>query len=393
MGRRTTAFGATLLALVCAAGDADALDGRSVGLGNTGAAYAADGAATYFNPALLAQTDVLAATLAIAPLSATLETPIAGPGTRFASSSTPFPLFLAGANARLSERLVVGLSVYPVAGFGATYPAVIDGQDVTLTAVAIEASPAASFALTPTLAIGAAYRVTYTALRTGAPLLSTYETQTVSGVNALGAQLGIFYRPIPPLRIGLSYRSKIATDLRGTTTFGGMSLPTTSSLAWPHSFRLGAAVSAPGDRLLFAADASYSMFSDATQALVVTERYPAGPRSTTQPLDWVDSYALGFGVEWRVVPRVPLRLGYGLTKSRTRDDAASYFFVPPGFASSFHAGAGLRAGAWDLDVGGYYESAAKDVPNDAIANPGRYAVHGYAASFSATFHIEPEEER
>jgi long-subunit fatty acid transport protein len=201
------------VALFVAARPARALDARSVGMGNTGTAFVADGAALYFNPALLHQTGELAATVIVAPIATTLETPIAGPNTGFASATSPLPLFLVGGNLRLTDRLVLGAAAYPVAGFGATYRHVLNGPDVTLTAVAIESSTGASFALTKDLAIGVGYRATYTALRTGMPLLSTYQEQNVSGFNFLGARAGVFYRPIPALRLGLAYQSKTATQL------------------------------------------------------------------------------------------------------------------------------------------------------------------------------------
>jgi hypothetical protein len=145
--------------------------------------------------------------------------------------------------------------------------------------------------------------------------------------------------------------------------------------------------------LLVAVDATYAMFGESTQTLLVTQRYASGPATSTIPLDWVDSYTVGVGLEYLVAPRVPVRVGYGAGISSSGEHAASYFFVPPGFTQTFHAGVGLRLARWAFDLGAYYEDTAKDVQSDAIANPGRYSIRGAAASVSATFHIEPEEER
>jgi long-chain fatty acid transport protein len=380
-----------LLGMSLAARHASAIDGQSVGMGNTGTAYVADGAAIYFNPALLHQTGTFAATAAFAPVVAQLETPIAGPNTETSSSAPVVPLFLLGANYRLSEVLVVGLAVYPTAGFGATYSKIISGQDVTLSVFALEVAPSASFSITKNLSIGASYRLTYTSLSTGTPILSAYENQSLSGVNALGAQVGVFYQPVKPLRLGLAYRSEVKTGLSGTTTYGGLSMPTTSSFAWPHSFRAGAALSLLGDSLLVAADFSYALYSYATQALYITQETPTGPTTAVAPLDWIDAYAIGLGVEYALTPAVPVRLGYAFGRSKTADQAASYFVSPPGFAQTFHAGIGLRLPRWSFDLGAYIEDRSQDVPIDTIANSGRYAIRGVAASLSATFHIEREE--
>jgi long-subunit fatty acid transport protein len=375
-----------VLALVLVASRAGAIDARAVAMGNTGTAFVEGGAAIYYNPALLDQTRRLDATLTLAAVSAVLETPITGPYTEYSSAATPFPLFLAGANLRVADRVVVGLAVYPTAGFGATYPRVLDGQDVTLTAVSVEAAPTASFAVTKELAIGLGWRATYTKLETGAPLLSTYEERSVSGTNLLGAQAGILYRPVPALRLGLAYRSKLSTSLSGTTSFNGMTLPTTSAIAWPHQFRAGAALALLDDALLVALDASYAMYSDATQELVIVDQYATGPKTTTSTLGWLDAYGAGVGVEGRI-GRWAVRGGWGIARSRTAPDLASYFFAPPGLLQSFHVGGGLRLERWSVDLGGYYEAAARNVDVDRIANPGRYAIHGFAGALSVTLHM------
>jgi hypothetical protein len=180
-----------------------------------------------------------------------------------------------------------------------------------------------------------------------------------------------------------------------------MQLPTTSSIEWPHSFRLGAAYSMLEGTLLLAVDVQYSMFAEANRdgcapgtsnCLAIIQLYPSGPKLTVTPLDWVDSFAVGAGAEYLAHPHVPLRIGYGLVRTQTGDAAASYFFVPPGLAQSVHAGIGWKGARWSFDAGAYYEAAAKTVYEDTIANPGRYAAHAVAMSLTATFHIEREEE-
>jgi long-chain fatty acid transport protein len=386
---------ALILALLVTARTASAIDAQSVGMGNTGAAYIANGSAIYFNPALLQQTGTLSATIAVAPIVAVLRSPVTQPNVDATSSTSVAPLFLGGFNYRLGDRFVVGLAAYPTAGFGATYPKVLNGRDLGLTAASIEVSPSASFAILKNLSVGVGYRLTYTLLHTETPVFTQTESQSVSGWNALGVQAGVFYQPMPSLRLGLSYRSKISTDLAGSTTVTGssQSLPTSTTLAWPHMFRAGAALSLLHDSLLLAADVSYAMFSDSTQSLVIATQPSSGPpTSQTSPLDWVNSYAVGLGVQYLVNPMVPVRLGYSAGRSNTGEDAASYFFAPPGFVQTFHAGVGLRLERWDFDLGAYYESAAVNVQTDSIANTGRYSIQGIATSLSATFHIERKEQ-
>jgi long-chain fatty acid transport protein len=391
--RRATTATAGLLGLLAALAwsrTAAAQDAQSLAMGATGTAYIDDGSAITFNPALLHQTGALTATLALAGASARLETPIAGPNTGFASAATPFPLALAGVHYRVNDRLVLGVAAYPSAGFGAKYENVINAENVTLTAASVEIAPSASFALRDELAIGVSYRVGYTALSAGAPLFTTYETESLSGTSLLGAQLGVFYRPLPSLRLGLAYKTKTHTSLSGSTDFNGQSYPTTSSIDWPHQLRFGAAWSTDDGALLVAVDALYAAFSDATQDVVLTQQYPSGPKTLDEPLDWRDSFGLGVGAQYVALRRVPIRIGYSLVRSQTRDDAASYFSLPPGLLHGFHAGAGVNVARWSVDLGGFYQGSAHDVPVNTIANPGRFAARVVAVALSATFRIEKD---
>src|SRR6185312_6387881 len=69
-----------------------------------------------------------------------------------------------------------------------------------------------------------------------------YAKLDVNGWNFGGLQLGVFYKPVPSLRFGFTYRSKVAVNGTGTTTTtnpaDGMTLKldTRAPFTNPHIF-------------------------------------------------------------------------------------------------------------------------------------------------------------
>jgi len=360
-------------------------------MGNTGTSFVDSGAAIYFNPALMQQTESYAATLALGGASAVAQGPVDGPKTSVSSSSAPAPLFLAGGQYRLSDRFVVGLAVYPTLGIGADYKNVtsLQGGELKTTAVALEVSPAVSFAITKDLSVAVGYRATYAMLDTVQSTPSQKQETSVSGTNWLGVQVGAFYRPFPALRLGLQYRALVADDLSGnTTTTGSAPQPTTSQLSIPHSLRGGVALSLLDDTLLLAVDGQWTNFSSSWQKLVVVEQQPnTAPSTSTEQLNWIDAFLFQVGAEYRVHPMVPLRVGYEIERSQVSSQSAYYFFPPPGVIQAVHVGAGLILPPHlNFDLGAYYEFGGQEDDVTKQGNPGYYGLKGIAVVLSATVH-------
>ena len=389
-GIRSLVCAASVLSLFAVSREALAIDARSVGMGNTGTSFVDSGAAIYFNPALMQQTETYAATLALGGASAVAQGPVDGPHTSVSSSGAPAPIFLAGAQYRLNDRFVIGLAVYPTLGIGADYKNVtsLQGGELKTTAVALEVSPAVSFAITKDLSVAAGYRATYAMLDTVQSTPTQKQETSVSGTNWLGVQVGAFYRPIPELRLGVQYRAQVTDDISGnTTTTGSAPQPTTSQLAIPHSLRAGAALSLLDDKLLLAAEGGWTNFSSSWQKLVVVEQQPnTGPSTSTEVLNWVDAWLFQVGAEYRVHPMVPVRAGYEIERSQVSPESAYYFFPPPRVIQAVHLGAGLILPHLNIDLGAYYEFGGEEDDVTKQGNPGYYGLKGIAAVLSATLH-------
>lgn len=385
------------LAIVTHVGSANATteipspyDARSAGMGSTGVAYIHGGASVYHNPGALAGVEGASATLVVAPTGPQLSAPLDGANTDVQSERKFFPMFLAGGAYQLDDHWVFGLAGYPTMGFGATYENVagLGGQDLAVQLAAFEVAPAVSYSITDKIAIGAAYRITYmfqSATTPGAP--APAET-SVSGTNFLGAHLGIFARPAQDTRLGLSYRSKVNVNMKGTTTQGGVELPTETSFASPHQFKIGIAQAVLARRLLLALDLKYCLYREANRQQVTTVTLPDGSSATqTVELDWENTMALFTGAEYRFAKTGPaVRLGYSLSQSATPEERANPVMAPPDLIHAVHAGAGTTLSQVDLDLGGFYGFAAtRAQPSGGL--PGEYGLNMFLVSASATYRM------
>jgi hypothetical protein len=102
---------------------------------------------------------------------------------------------------------------------------------------------------------------------------------------------------------------------------------------------------------LIAADLKYQLYADSNQTLDTTVNTPAGPSTTSQPLNWKNTLGIGLGVECTLIQLVPIRIGYSLSQSATPESTANPFTPPPGAIHGAHFGVGLRLiPALDIDA-------------------------------------------
>jgi long-subunit fatty acid transport protein len=370
-------------------------DARVLSMGSTAAAHAHNGAALYHNVALLHEVRRYVVTGSFAGLRVAQSAPVNGPGTSVDNDPSLVPLFLLGAGYRVHDRVVVGLGAFTTAGFGSEYDTTAPGP-YRLALGSLEVSPAASFALRDDLSVGVGYRITYAfqELRARVPLpppaptgSSANVVSDLSGFSWFGAHVGLYYRPIEPLKFGLAYRSKTTVALSGTTTTDGEEADTSQDFSFPHGIRLGAAYEALPRRLVVALDVRYLFHAEANDELVTK----TGGVETTQELDWKDSFFMGLGIEYFVTSIITARGGYSLTTSATPQDRPAPFFLPAGLLHAFHLGGGVKFENLGLavDLGGYYGFGSSEfegpfVPPDGPV-PGKYTVDTLTLALGVTY--------
>lgn len=370
---------------------------RHAALGGTGVAYADDASAVFHNPAALDAVGRLALTAAVAPQITAPSAPLRGaaadavPGSR-----TLFPYFLAGAALRLHERVVVAVAAYPTAGavtrFATPHYA---GRDLSSTLSAVEISPALSFALTRDLSLGLGYRITAAAsvVREGAlqgEQLVLHDT-TMRGWAFQSMDAGLAYRVHDRLRLGLLYRSRMTVDVSGarTVTVAGAATPDAvsweakSTLATPHTLRVGAAAELLPDTLTMALELTYRAYASMLPRAPTTLTSATGQtQSSVDRPALRDVIGVGFGLEARPIPELSLRLGYHEAGSPTSPDKPAWTAPPPGPTRTFTWGAGVSLARWDAGVAAMYTFASGE---GGGALPGAYAANALTLAASVTY--------
>jgi len=404
-------------------------DSRSHALGGSGVAYLDTAGAIPTNPALLDQIGKLTLGLDVFYIRSQPEAPYtiyhidAATGQTYRnyetirSKPTGAPLPFIGGAYRLFDRVVVGAAVYPVIGQGAQaeyrpspemYPNSIAKVDVAMGL--IEAGIPVSIRLLDNLSLGIMWRMTYmtqsvsTPLPSKAPPGAVIDTSTgqvvnadikVTGMNFTGLQLGLFYKPLPSLRLGFSYRAKVTVDGSGTTTTklgtSAIVLDTTQGYSNPHAFRAGLAWTGIDDKLMLAADIKYLMYAEAFKELGTTTAMPGKPPSTAYTKAyWKDSVSVHLGAEYKVTDGIAARLGYALVTSATTADYALSYFAPPGNAHQFLGGVGIKIlDSLSMDIAAGYVVLTSMVPNATEWNAGAgiYGSHTFMVSETITFHL------
>jgi long-chain fatty acid transport protein len=403
-------------------------DARSAGMGATGVAFIDSAAAMPINPAALDQIGRLALTLDGTVIIAQPQAPYivthrADDGGTYdnyetiRSGRTVAPLFFLGGAYRIHERVVVGTAVYPILGMGTTAkyrpaPELKPDLEVSnkLAAGFFEVGVPVSVRVLDNLSLAAMWRISYMTQSATQPVPGNgvgrlfqdasgnpiYADLSVSGLNFAGLQLGVLYKPVPSLRLGLSYRSKVAVEGTGTTKSQSpvdgalLSLDTRTTFTSPHIFRLGAALSFLQDRLLVAADFKYLMYAEAFKTIDTTVVMNGVSMTTQTQAHWKDAYTMHLGVEYAVQSVLHVRAGYELVTSATRKSYALASMAPPGLSHAATVGLGVEpVPGLSVDMSGIYIAYSTKVeeatPNNA--GPGTYASNSGQIALSATYRL------
>lgn len=408
-------------------------DARSAGMGGTGAAFLDSPGAIPTNPALLDQIGQLSVSLDVLYVSAQTQAPYTvyhldpTTGQRFRNyetmrapaTSAALPFF--GLAYRVSERVTVGAAAYPVLGQGVTssyrpapdeYPNVVAVNQAAMGL--IEAGVPVTVRVLDNLSVAIMWRISYMTQSIslpvpsgswpGAPpagvLILPSENRSVNadmqltGVNFGGVQLGLLYKPVSALRLGLTYRSKVVVDGTGTTTtsLGGTPtvLDTMTSYTNPHVLRAGVALSVLKDALLIAADFKYLMYAESYKAQRITTLMNGDEKTIVQPLNWKNAYTVQLGAEYKLAEAWRLRAGYILSTSATPEQSAIALAPPPGNAHLFSAGLGIKIlDTMNLDLSGAYVALSTHIntASEHNAGVGTYAAEAVNFAASVTYHM------
>ena len=138
----------------------------------------------------------------------------------------------------LNDKLTVGIGAFGVAGMGVDYKADLYGAIVKTDYMNLRVAPAVSYKLNDQLAVGVAANLMYATMMYQAGGGLEHDT---SGSFGYGATVGLTYKPIKELTVGLTYETKSSfSDFEFRQSLGPSRAPTSSpstSRRWPRSAR------------------------------------------------------------------------------------------------------------------------------------------------------------
>jgi long-subunit fatty acid transport protein len=388
---------------------------RHMGMGGTAVGYVDDASALFHNPAGLGQVRRFSG---IADFSLLLAKVRASPDpftTDIWSRRTVAPLFLLGGGLRLTDWLVAGLGIYPIASAGATYRYDSFGTAIenTTRLVFIEASPGLAFNLPGNVRLGVGYRLTYVNLERfqGDPTAEMGSLDfTLKGFNWVGFRVGAQWTPLRGLGVGAVYRHKVTTRVTNDSgvALGSRFTDVETSFVLPSKMGLGARYDIAGFGV--ALDTEYLWNSqnegDPLEGLPPPSEAVPEPMRIQVPnvFEWKNALTWRAGVEYRLLRapyqdrgRLALRAGFIHDGKTTNPQYPSAFGTPPGPTRILTAGTGWNAGRWQVNVAYAHRSGKGEVTDaDLMAEgrrscafcgaagdqPYRIAIHGLYVDFS-----------
>jgi long-chain fatty acid transport protein len=228
--------------------------------------------------------------------------PAIGLSTPITSDSTSF-----------FSKFRFGLAAYGSSGLGVDYRErllfPIPGTDIFTQYSVFKFAPNLAYRITDNLSVGVNFQLDYTALDLG--------SGTSSGFG-FGGQVGLIYK-LGPVSFGLSYVSPQTVNHKKVSDFDGDGRMDTLKLEMPQTVGLGIAFQPRGnlllkdDNLLIEGDFKWINWAGA---------------KGYKDFDWRDQYVFGFGVQYKPIPKLALRLGvnYGQNPVKTHNgfDATSF---------------------------------------------------------------------
>ncbi len=299
---------------------------RYNGLMGAGLASVDGGAAAVMNPAGLARTEGRHLEFTVNPLYIHFKGPANGAHTEELTTGV-FPLLYLGLAYPITDRVTIGGLLYTPAGAGVTTPDInfnlpdLPKKDSGGSLGVVEMGPVVAVNLSPSLRVGAGYRVNFAMMKQRAYDLSqmangmvTYNEMSLSGWGASGFRLGLQYQPTERLHVGLIYKSTVTMDLSGETTVTSVSgeklaeIDTDLESVYPDKVGVGLTYEVLPDMLRLLVDCERH-FAGKLEDL--TLKTPAGGSVIiSKDLDYTN---IRIGAEYRPEEQWPIRVGLGYT--------------------------------------------------------------------------------
>lgn len=250
--------------------------------------------------------------------------------------------------AKADSKHTFGASAYGISGFGVTFPESMSNPinmpqsmggfgHLESNYLLLQVGLSYAYELTEQLSIGVAPSFNYAALELSPnPLVNPSSVGYPSSDNAsalgFGAQIGLFYELDSGLKLGASYKSPVYfSDFEFESTYldGSQAPEVNFNMDYPAIYSLGLGYSTTA--LDFALDYRLVDYEN-TDGFKESGWTPTG---AVAGFGWQNISILSFGVQYKGVEDLPLRLGYTYSSNPIQEELA--FFSTPATAIIKHA--------------------------------------------------------
>ena len=221
----------------------------------------------------------------------------------YAIPAIGFSVPIGGADARWR----FGLSAYGVSGLGVDYRDThLDQPGYFFGAAPLAAgtytnfqlmkfAPTIAYQALPNLSVGTSFQINYSTLDLGEGTVAAY---------SYGVKLGVSYKPLDQLTLGLVYTSPQKATYNHVYDFNGNGTEQNLSLEQPQEVGLGVAYEFLKPRLLLETNVKWINWSDA-------EGY--------EDFDWNDQWVFAVGAQWEAIDHLFFRVGYNYAENPVDD--------------------------------------------------------------------------
>ena len=374
---------------------------RHTGMGGAAVSYVSDPSALFHNPAGLAHVGRASFLAAISLMFGNLQA-APEPDTQTQSDLAVAPLFLLGGSVRITDWLVAGLGVYPVAAAGASYKYMSTSGLTTdrTRALFLEVSPALAVELPANIRIGVGYRVTMMMVdrfKKGAEASQPGIDLTLRGFNFAGLRVGAQWDPLGPatmevdgpfrLQVGLSYRHKTTVKVKASDGYALSQSVSDVRSAFVLPSRLTAGLRGDFRRLGLAFDFEYGWNSQNANAELQVDLQGSSV-TIPNPFAWRNAITLRTGAEYRLLDQgqLAIRAGYVYDEKTASEQYPTPFGPPPDATHMVTAGAGYRGEKWAANIAYGYRFGGTAVTADDLEGAQACAFCGYAGDYGVKMH-------
>ena len=316
----------------------------------------------------------------------------------------------------LNDAWTLGFTGVGIAGFGVNYPANNFNASGNFNPLAVPQSfggfgsiyshygllqmtPSVAYRILPELSVGVGANIDWSELSVDPfpatpPNSSGYPTGThTTSAWGGGFTIGTIYKPLSNLALGLVFKSPQWFNSFHWNSQYPDGTPTNLHFNLGYPLIVGTGLSyLPADKWLIAADWKWINYSG-TQGFSKSgfAASPQGPY--VRGLGWEDTWSLGLGAQYQVLPALALRLGYNYGPSPIPSDQQFFnVFAPAIVENHITAGLGISLTSVITINVAYYHAFENSQSGPFISpgNPGRPPINQPIPGTKVTNHLSED---